>query len=134
MQPYNGRHYVALVNLQTTSGLSILLHGVISLPDTRSCDKLCRSCHLTPCPVHFVCMIMLCKNTFSNAHANVTTRSHNVASLFSLADKWFYAAGKCFIQLAATGLGATYEIFTFFLKEICNKCIRRGITIFKIFI
>ena len=26
-------------NLQTTSGLSILLHGVISLPDATSCDK-----------------------------------------------------------------------------------------------
>ena len=30
------------VNLQTTSGLSILLHGVISLPDATSYDK-CRS-------------------------------------------------------------------------------------------
>ena len=28
------------VNLLTTSGLSILLHGVISLPDATSCDKL----------------------------------------------------------------------------------------------
>ena len=27
------------VNLYTTSGLSILLHGVISLPDARSYDK-----------------------------------------------------------------------------------------------
>ena len=27
------------VNLKTTSGLSILLYGVISLPDTTSCDK-----------------------------------------------------------------------------------------------
>ena len=26
-------------NLKTTSGLSILLHGVISLPDATSCDK-----------------------------------------------------------------------------------------------
>ena len=28
-----------LVNLETTSGLSILLHGVISLPDATSYDK-----------------------------------------------------------------------------------------------
>ena len=28
------------VNLQTTSGLTILLHGVISLPDATSCDKI----------------------------------------------------------------------------------------------
>ena len=28
-------------NLQTTSGLSILLHDVISLPDATSYDKLC---------------------------------------------------------------------------------------------
>ena len=27
------------INLYTTSGLSILLHGVISLPDATSCDK-----------------------------------------------------------------------------------------------
>ena len=26
-------------NLQTASGLSILLHGVISIPDMASCDK-----------------------------------------------------------------------------------------------
>ena len=34
----NGRHYVTLLNLKTTSGLSILMHGVISLPDA-TCDK-----------------------------------------------------------------------------------------------
>ena len=28
-------------NLLTTSGLSILLYGVISLPDATSCDKKC---------------------------------------------------------------------------------------------
>ena len=28
-----------LENLQTTSGLSILLHGIISLPETKSYDK-----------------------------------------------------------------------------------------------
>ena len=28
-------------NLKTTSVLFILLHGVISLPDATSCDKLC---------------------------------------------------------------------------------------------
>ena len=28
-------------NLQTTSGLSILLHGVISLPDATSYNKIC---------------------------------------------------------------------------------------------
>ena len=26
-------HYIVLLNLYTTSGLSILLHGIISLPD-----------------------------------------------------------------------------------------------------
>ena len=26
-------------NLQTTSGLSILMHGIISLPDSMSCDN-----------------------------------------------------------------------------------------------
>ena len=31
------------VNLQTTSGLSILLHGVISLPDAMSYDKIAYS-------------------------------------------------------------------------------------------
>ena len=34
-----GRHYVTLLNLYTPSGLSILLHGVISLPGVTSCDK-----------------------------------------------------------------------------------------------
>ena len=38
-QHYNVRHYVMLLNLYTTSGLSILLHGIISLPDALSCDK-----------------------------------------------------------------------------------------------
>ena len=36
---YNGSHYVMLLNLETTSGLLILLHGVISLTDTTSHDK-----------------------------------------------------------------------------------------------
>ena len=36
MIPYNGLHYAMLRNLQTTSGLPILLHGVISLPDATS--------------------------------------------------------------------------------------------------
>ena len=27
-------------NLKTTSGLSVLLHSVISLPDATSCDKI----------------------------------------------------------------------------------------------
>ena len=35
----NGRHYLTLLNLSTNSGLSILLYGVISLPDAKSCDK-----------------------------------------------------------------------------------------------
>ena len=39
-QRYNGCNFVTLPNLLTTSGLSILLHGVISLPDTTSCDKM----------------------------------------------------------------------------------------------
>ena len=33
-----GLHYLSL-NMLTTSGLSILMHGVLSLPDTMSCDK-----------------------------------------------------------------------------------------------
>ena len=33
------RHNVTLLNLITTGGLSILLHGVISLSDATSCDK-----------------------------------------------------------------------------------------------
>ena len=36
-----GRHTVMLLNLYTTSGLSILLHGIISLPDAMSFDKGC---------------------------------------------------------------------------------------------
>ena len=32
---YNGRHYIML-----KKSVSILLHGVISLPDATSCDKM----------------------------------------------------------------------------------------------
>ena len=32
-QRYNGRHYATLLRLITTSGLGILLHGIISLLD-----------------------------------------------------------------------------------------------------
>ena len=35
---YNESHYTTLQNLLTTRGLSILLHGVISLPDVALCD------------------------------------------------------------------------------------------------
>ena len=35
---YNERHCVTLLNLLTISCLSILFHGVISLPVTTSCD------------------------------------------------------------------------------------------------
>ena len=38
-QRYNGRHYVKLRNMTSTSGLSILMHGFIPLPDAKSCDK-----------------------------------------------------------------------------------------------
>ena len=41
-QRYNGCDYIMLPNLQTTSGLSILLHDVISLQDATSCDN-CKS-------------------------------------------------------------------------------------------
>ena len=40
---YNRRHYVTSLNLLTTSiysGLLILLHGIKSLPDATSCDKI----------------------------------------------------------------------------------------------
>ena len=39
MQRYNGHLYVTLQNLLTTSGLSISLYGVITLPEAMSCDK-----------------------------------------------------------------------------------------------
>ena len=39
MQCYSGRHSVTLLNLLATTGLSILLHGVISLPEVTSCVK-----------------------------------------------------------------------------------------------
>ena len=38
-QCYNGRRYVTVLIQQTTSGLSILLHVVLGLPDAASCDK-----------------------------------------------------------------------------------------------
>ena len=37
---YNGCHYVTLHYLSTMSGLSILLHDVISLPGAESCDNV----------------------------------------------------------------------------------------------
>ena len=40
-QSYNGPHYVMLLNLFTTSGLLILLHGIILLPDAMSFDNSC---------------------------------------------------------------------------------------------
>ena len=36
MQCFNVRHCVTLLNLIATDGVSILLHGVISLPDAKS--------------------------------------------------------------------------------------------------
>ena len=38
------------------------------------------------------------------------------------------------MQLAVTGLGAKYYIFTIFLKKKCYLCIRMEIIMFKIFI
>ena len=53
-------------NLQTTSGLSILLHGVISLPDATSYDK-------TTCePVHEIYNNVVCATSKASdqpAHA-----------------------------------------------------------------
>ena len=34
-----GRHFITLLNMQTTSGLSIFIQGVTSLPDETWCDK-----------------------------------------------------------------------------------------------
>ena len=33
-----GHHYTMLLNMSTTSGLMILIHGVVSLPDVTSYD------------------------------------------------------------------------------------------------
>ena len=38
-QRYNGRHYVSHKSVNHYSGLSNLLHGVISLSDATSCDN-----------------------------------------------------------------------------------------------
>ena len=40
MQHYNGLHSVTLLNLFTNIGLSILLNGIISLPNAISCDEI----------------------------------------------------------------------------------------------
>ena len=64
------RHYVCNVvmdfimfplNMLTTNGLSILLHGVISLSDATSYDKICLLLLLVLCFVH----ILLCSTLFS---------------------------------------------------------------------
>ena len=52
-QRYNGRHYVTLLNMLTTSGLSNLLHVVISLPDAKSCDELLFCFHFQVDPKDF---------------------------------------------------------------------------------
>ena len=38
-QRYNGRHVTLQTSLLTTSGLLILLHGIISLPEVTPCDN-----------------------------------------------------------------------------------------------
>ena len=38
-QGYNERHNITLRNLKTSSGLLILLHDTISLPDATSCNN-----------------------------------------------------------------------------------------------
>ena len=45
-QRYYGHHNISQ-KLKSTSGLSILLHGVISLPDATSYDKACLSMTLS---------------------------------------------------------------------------------------
>ena len=42
-QEHYEHHYVTLINLQNTSGLSILVHGVISLPNEMLCDSMSKS-------------------------------------------------------------------------------------------
>ena len=62
-QRYNGRHYVTLPNRKITSGLSILLRGVISLPDATSCDK--HSKNTFDCSILFLQSQEICKNILS---------------------------------------------------------------------
>ena len=38
-QHYDGCHYIMLLNLLTTQGLLILLHGIVSLQDAKSSDN-----------------------------------------------------------------------------------------------
>ena len=38
-QHHYGCHYIMLLNMAITSGLSILIHGIISLPEALSYDK-----------------------------------------------------------------------------------------------
>ena len=47
MQHYNGLHSVTLLNLLTNIGLSILLNGILSLPNAISCDEI-RQINSTP--------------------------------------------------------------------------------------
>ena len=39
MQQSYGPHYITLLNMLTASGLSILIHGITSLPDATYCNK-----------------------------------------------------------------------------------------------
>ena len=40
MQRCYGCHYITLLNMQTTSGSSMLMHGIISLPEVTSYDTI----------------------------------------------------------------------------------------------
>ena len=54
--------------------------------------------------------------------------------LVSMPDKWFYAAGKWFMQLTATGCRRNILHCHCLFEGKCYLCIRMGITILKIII
>ena len=86
------------VNLLTTSGLSILLHGVISLPDVTSYDKR-----------HFIRVYTVCKDKI-----DLQRRKYNILDIISCGPS-MHAIGHsdsivCSFMENSVGLKRVYTI------------------------
>ena len=87
--------------LNTTSGLSILMHGVISLPDATSYDKVIL---YTSCPIEHMLLsqkpyVILVNEEFSIKWPQKSYKENDIFSMKKIVGSTFKLSAKLFFSL-----------------------------------
>ena len=108
-QLYNGCHYVTLLICKPLVVLLILLHGIISLPEATSCDKVLFCCNicgkglLNYCSIFWWSLKTGINSVVGNKfyHASFLTQLHeNINNFILLTHKWLLIRSVPWIFIA----------------------------------